>query len=213
MKVVEQSVELFLQTAPLTHINANLILQSIERAGRLCYKSEPKGDPGKFVRSLITRGHESVIEHGVVSAVVVTDRGISHEIVRHRIASYSQESTRYCNYGAEKFGKEISVIKPTFVDKESEDTWYSAMVKAEFSYFQLLHQGASPQTARSVLPTCLKTELFMTMNLREWRHFLWLRLSSEAHPQIRSLAREILDTLFCFFPDVFFDLEFRMKES
>ena len=211
MRIVEQSVELFLQNGPLTHVDANLILQHIERAGRLCYKSESKGDPGKFVRSLIDRGHESVIEHGVVSALVVTDRGISHEIVRHRISSYSQESTSYCIYSSDRFGGEITVIKPDFgTNAPDSQMWEEAVEQAEKSYLGLIGNGVSPQIARSVLPTCLKTELMMTTNLREWRHFLRLRMSVKAHPQMRVLAGQMLDVFLQYFPDVFGDL---MKEA
>lgn len=174
-------------------------LKVIESAGRTCYKSEFKSDadPGTFVRRLIKRGHLSVIEHASASMRIVCDRGISHEIVRHRIASYSQESTRFCNYTKEIFGKGITVIKPVSMsmNEYSYITWMYAMDTAEECYLRMIENGVSPQIARSVLPTCLATELVMTANFREWRYFFSLRCGPEAHPDMRlvaCLAREIL---------------------
>ena len=186
-------------------------LQAIERAGRVCYKSEDKitDDSAEiFCRMIYKRGHESVIEHAVASLRIVCDRGVSHEIVRHRIASYSQESTRYCNYSKDKFGNEINVIMPPDIGYCSDpecgsacprlgpiceqcqltDIWFMGVEAAESTYKQLTQRGISPQIARSVLPNCLKTELVMTANFREWRHFLTLRTDKAAHPQMREIA-------------------------
>lgn len=170
----------------------------IERAGRVCYKSENKikrDSAETFIRNILKRGHESVIEHVSVTVRVICDRGVSHEIVRHRIASYSQESTRYCNYSDDKFGNEITVIEPCFFNDEGYGykVWYDACQSAEDAYFDLLKDGASPQEARSILPNSLKTEMFVTMNLREWRHFFRLRCSPAAHPQMRQIANMILN--------------------
>ena len=170
----------------------------IERAGRVCYKSEGKiGDRSaeKFIKNILKRGHESVIEHISITVRVICDRGVSHEIVRHRIASYSQESTRYCNYATDKFSNEITVIKPLFWVDESAQfmIWKQGMEGCERAYFALINAGATPQEARSVLPNSLKTEIFMTMNFREWRHFFTLRCSSAAHPQMRQVASMIFE--------------------
>lgn len=170
----------------------------IERAGRVCYKSEGKigvGSAEKFISEILQRGHESVIEHVSITVRVICDRGVTHEIVRHRIASYSQESTRYCNYTSDKFSNEITVIKPLFWEESNEKflIWREAMEDAERHYFKLINAGASPQEARSVLPNSLKTEIFMTMNFREWRHFFTLRCGSAAHPQMQQVANMILD--------------------
>lgn len=176
----------------------------IERAGRVCYKSENKikrDSAETFIRGILKRGHESVIEHVSVTVRVICDRGVSHEIVRHRIASYSQESTRYCNYADDKFGNEITVIEPCFFDSHSNEfdecykysIWYEACKYAEDCYNNLISRGASPQEARSILPNSLKTEMFVTMNLREWRHFFKLRCSPAAHPQMRQIANMILN--------------------
>lgn len=191
------------------------ILKKIEKAGRTCYKSEQKitkDSAREFVKKILTSGHESVIEHEKVTVRVICDRGVSHEIVRHRIASYSQESTRYCNYSKDKFGSEITVIEPFFwrtggnKNKEKYAVWKKCMEDAERAYFKLLELGASPQEARSVLPNSLKTEIVITMNLREWRHFFKLRTSSAAHPQMREIARPLLAEFKKRIPVIFDDL-------
>lgn len=133
-------------------------------------------------------------EHGVHHDVTVkftTDRGVSHEIVRHRPASYAQESTRYCNYAQDKFGSEITVVRPSWCKDPESDIWKDwemACRRAESDYFLMLSKGCTPQEARSVLPNSLKTELVMTANLDEWNHFFYLRCAQAAHPDIRELA-------------------------
>lgn len=179
-------------------INGKDILKKIEKIGRVCYKSEDKitdKSSEKFVQSIINRGHESVIEHVSISVRVICDRGVSHEIVRHRIASYSQESTRYCNYSQEKFGNELTFIKPCFweYDDEKYIEWENSMKNIENEYMTLIEIGAHPEEARTVLPNSIKTELVMTMNLREWRHFFRLRTTKFAHPQMKEIADMILE--------------------
>lgn len=192
MKIISPSVEL-LYCTPFS-------AQRIEVAGRTCYKSEnliDEDSADRFVEMITKRGHESVIEHASASFRIVTDRGISHELVRHRLASYSQESTRYCNYSRDKFDQQITVIRPSgfLLGSEAETRWMAACGDAERAYFALLDAGAPPQNARSVLPTCLKTEIVMTANFREWCHFIKLRLSPEAHPDIRPLAYGVYQEL------------------
>lgn len=187
MKVINPSVELINAPAYET------LLNTVETAGRVCYKSEDKiceGSAEKFIAGILKRGHEAVIEHGVLTVKFTCDRGVTHEIVRHRIASYCQESTRYCNYSQEKFSNEITVIKPCFFEEGTVNylLWLRACRDAEAAYLTLLGSGATPQEARSVLPNSLKTELVMTANIREWRHFLKLRTSERAHPQMREVA-------------------------
>lgn len=186
-------------------------LQLIERAGRTCYKSEDRiteESAAAFVKMILQRGHESVLEHAIASFRVVCDRGVSHEFVRHRLASYSQESTRYCNYAKNKFGEEITVILPPAFETGSLEwhEWAAAVKAAEVSYLNLIRMGAPPEMARSVLPTCLKTELVATANFREWRHFLRLRTSPKAHPQMREVAGEIGRILLVECPAVFEDV-------
>jgi thymidylate synthase (FAD) len=192
--------------------NGRAILDLIERAARTCYKSEGKmtaESAGEFVRKLVqVRKHVSVIEHAVVTVRFICDRGVSHEIVRHRLAAYSQESTRYCNYSKDQFGKEITVIRPFLLAENSIRfmQWKFACETAEASYFALLEQGASPQEARAVLPNSLKTEIVMTANMREWRHVLLLRCSRAAHPQMRELMLPVLAEFKQHLPELFEDI-------
>lgn len=189
------------------------LLKTIEAAGRTCYKSEhliAKDSAEALVRKFIGWGHESALEHSAITVKFICDRGVSHEIVRHRIAAYSQESTRYCNYSKDGFGGEITVIKPsTFADyTEAYATWEYACECAEDMYFKLLDIGCTPQQARAVLPNSLKTELVMTANIREWRHFLKLRTDKAAHPDIRVVARKLLDLFKEWYPVFFEDISY-----
>ena len=195
-----------------TPIDSKQILKQIEKAGRTCYKSEDRiteESAEAFVRKLIERGHESVLEHESITVRFVCDRGISHEIVRHRIASFSQESTRYCNYSNDRFRNNITFIKPCFLDEGTGGykLWKQAMFIAEKEYFELLNLGCTPQEARSVLPNSTKTEIVMTANLREWRHFLKLRTAKAAHPQMRELTVPLLHELQERIPVVFEDIQ------
>ena len=194
MKIIKPSVEI------LDKLNPEAILKKLEIAGRVCYKSEDKITPEsavKFISSILKRGHESVIEHFSFSVKFIVDRGVSHEIVRHRIASYSQESTRYCNYSKDGFDNQITVIEPSFLvnDTDGYEIWERGCKQAEQAYFDMLNYGCMAQEARAVLPNSLKTEIVMTANLREWRHFLKLRTSKAAHPQIREVANMLLNEL------------------
>lgn len=183
MKIVKQS-------AKLLHVAASPE-RLIEAAGRTCYRSDARGDPGAFVARLIERGHESVIEHACATVHLVTDRGVSHELVRHRLASYSQESTRWCGYDGERFGNEITVIEPPGLTASQREGWRSTSKVCESWYLELRRTGAPPEIARSVLPTCLKTEIVVTANFCEWRHIFRLRLAPAAHPQMRELMRMV----------------------
>lgn len=190
MKVIKPSVEI------MTTEDYISMIKRIELAGRTCYKSEEnvKEDSAeRFIMAIMNKNHESVLEHANVTVRVVCDRGVTHEIVRHRIASYSQESTRYCNYSNDKFGNEITVIEPCFLENGTEnyDLWLNSCENAERMYFKMLENGMTPQEARSVLPNSLKTEIVMTMNVRSWRNFFKLRCSKEAHPQMREVAEMI----------------------
>ncbi len=174
-------------------INAEVMLRRLEKAGRVCYKSEDRISENShfsFLKSIISKGHESVLEHEKITVTIVCDRGISHEIVRHRIASYSQESTRYCNYHNDKFGNELTFIKPCFWQEDSPQyvIWLDMMKNVEHKYNELIKMGAQPQEARSILPNSLKTEIVVTMNIREWRHFFKLRTSPISHPQMREIT-------------------------
>lgn len=198
-----------------------VVLDTIERVGRTCYKSEDKiteFSAEGFVRGLIKRGHEAMIEHGSVTLCFINDRGVSHEEVRHRIASYGQESTRYCNYSKEKFDGEVTYIDiergmeldatvsrlPRDIKLAIIREWIQACLDAEEHYMTMLKLGATPQIARSVLNSSTKTEICITMNFREWRHFIRLRNDPTAHPQMREVAQQALDMLYEKYP-VFFE--------
>ncbi len=207
MRIIEPYFEF------MEEIKGDDILKRIEKIGRVCYKSEDKiteDSAKKFVANILKRGHESVIEHEKVSVKIICDRGVTHEIVRHRIASYSQESTRYCNYSNEKFGKELTIIKPLFWKEDSVEygLWINTMQAIENTYNKLIDLGAEPQQARSILPNSLKTEIVVTMNLREWRHFFKLRTAKNAHPQMREIACVLLDAFKKEIPVIFDDIEF-----
>ena len=194
MKIASPSVVF---VTPMNPEAGKIILSRIEQCGRVCYKSEDRiteDSAEKFCKGLIARGHEAVLEHCGFTVKIICDRGVSHEIVRHRLASYCQESTRYCNYGKGKFGGEITVIEPCYLEKRTAAyaIWKEACEAAESAYFSLLDEGCTPQKARAVLPNSLKTEIAMTANIREWRHFLKLRCSPAAHPQMREIANQLL---------------------
>ena len=206
MKIINPYTEI------LTPLDGRAILQHIELCGRVCYKSEDKitdTSAAKFVAGIIKRGHEAVLEHFDITVKFVCDRGVSHEIVRHRMASYCQESTRYCNYSKDAFGSEITVIRPSFLTEGTPgwQYWKVTCRMAEKSYFELLDWGCTPQEARAVLPTCLKTEVVMTANLREWRHFFKLRTAPAAHPQMREVAIPLLHQMRSQVPVIFDDIE------
>jgi len=223
----------------LTQIDRVAILKRIELAGRTCYKSEGRiteDSAPSFVKGIIESGHESVIEHASISVKFIVDRGVSHELVRHRIASYSQESTRFCDYiGSHMattitgcstygiiFGGHVCFVIPSWVrtelpEKMEDDAfspdwepsvgkWLSAMRTAEIAYQDLRGMRWTPQQARSVLPNSLKTEIVTTMNLREWRHVLRLRTSKRAHPQMREVMIPLLEELKKVLPEVFQDV-------
>lgn len=201
-------------------------LKRIERIGRVCYKSEDRitedGESAKkFVKMLLDKGHEAMIEHSELSIMFTCDRGVSHEIVRHRMASYAQESTRYVNYANDKFGNEISVIdiKPGMdLDTKTSELheyrlnaiyveWLTAMRNAEEHYLNMIELGATPQIARSVLPNSVKTNITMTANYREWRHFFKLRTAKGAHPQMREIMVKLCKDLQSKIPIIFDDID------
>ena len=198
----------------LSDINGMEMLKNIEYIARTCYKSEDMMtdlSAVKMVESLIDRGHEAMLEHEKISVKFIVDRGVSHEIVRHRVASYAQESTRYCNYSKDKFGNELTFISPCFWSRCSREyeEWYAAMNSAEDIYFELINWGVTPEQARTVLPNSIKTEVVMTANLREWRHFFKLRAigtTGKPHPQMLEVTVPLLAEFKALIPVVFDDL-------
>lgn len=208
MKIVKASYEI------LTEINGLEILKRIERAGRTCYKSEDRITDDsciKFVKSILDSQHESVIEHESISIRFICDRGVSHELVRHRLSSFSQESTRYINYTKENKGGECTFIDISDyikIDTDAYKDWLMAMRNCETSYKDLIDAGCSPQIARSVLPNSLKTEIVITSNIRQWRTMLKQRTSKAAHPQMRELMCPLLDELKVKLPILFDDINY-----
>jgi len=211
MRIIEPSFEI------LHMAEEEEVYRLLEIAARNCYKSENKiaqGTAKDLLRRLMKTGHESVIEHISISVRIICDRGITHELVRHRLCSFSQESTRYANYSKEKFGKEITVIRPFFWEKGSQayELWADAMQNAEWAYFDLLSEGAKPQEARSVLPNGLKTDIVTTANIRNWKHIFNLRCSKASHPQIRQIMLPMLAEFYKRLP-VLFEAQYEKYES
>lgn len=195
----------------LDELNGAEILKKIERVARVCYKSEDKiteGSAEKTVKALIKSNHGAMLEHYSFSVKFICDRGVSHEIVRHRLASFAQESTRYCNYGNADGG--CTFIYPFWMNEDTDNEWRWACGTAERAYLDMLHKGATPQEARAVLPNSLKTEVVMTANLREWRHFFKLRACGDTgkpHPQMLEVAVPLLKEIKSLIPVIFDDLE------
>ena len=217
VKIIKSSYE-------IEEVDGHKILRNIEHAGKTCYQAEHTitksfKSAEDFVKMIIKRGHESVLEHEKVSVRVICDRGISHEIIRHRIASYSQESTRYCNYKSKGEIKIIDirqhlkrVVKNRVYQPLVIKCWEDAMLECQRSYNSMVDMGAPPELARSVLPNSLKTEIVMTMNLREWRHFFRLRaVNKRAHPQLREITVPMLKDFQKLIPVVFDDLEVEQR--
>lgn len=200
-------------------ISATKVYTNLELYGRTAYKSEAAitvGSAEKFLRNIIKSGHESVLEHENITVRFICDRGVTHELVRHRLAAYTQESTRYVNYAK----RGMQVVKPCFWDDDMQEggaptessykyrLWKAAMANAERSYNLLISRGATPQEARSVLPNSLKTEIVATMNIRQWRHVLAQRTSKAAHPQMREIMCKLLDELKQALPVLFEDIQY-----
>ena len=207
MKIIGPSYQI------LTDLKEASILQSIEAAGRTCYKSEDKITADScvtFAKNIIARGHESVLEHISLSIRFIANRGFTHCLVRHRLCSYSQESTMYCNYSTKKFDEGIQFIRPAyFVDYSMElMIWRDAMQAAEKAYLILISRGAKPREARGVLPIDVKTEIVATTNLRQWRHILKLRTGSHNHAIEQQLYRPLLKELQQEIPIIFDDITY-----
>lgn len=208
MKLIRPSYEI------LTPLDGAGILKNIEAIGRVCYKSEALikgGSAEKLVQKLIDSKHESVLEHAYMTVKFICDRGVSHELVRHRIASFTQESTRYCNYSKDGFGNELTFIIPPWYDETgaylADTIWREAMADAEDAYLDLLNLGWKPEQARDVLPVSIKTEIVVTANLREWRTIFTQRAAKTAHPQMRELMAPLLAELKSAVPVMFDDIK------
>lgn len=216
MKIVNAKAEVILPYSSWEEAR-NTFYAMIEKAGRTCYKSETMINPkssARFVKMIIENGHEAMLEHASMTVRFTVDRGVSHELVRHRLASFAQESTRYCNYSQDKFGNELTFIRPCFFKPKTPEYvwWLDSMKNAEETYMHLLELGATPQEARCVLPNSLKTEVVMTANMREWRHFFKLRAigtTGAPHPQMKEVALPLLRNVSEKLPELFGDIERR----
>ena len=207
-KLIFNNVKFIKQSAEVLTCSGygELEARRLEYYGRICYNStENISDKSyeTFLTTIIENGHESVLEHGSATVMFVTDRGTTHEIVRHRLASYSQESTRYVAYGVKKC---LLLIEPIGVPNDKVNEVKDSAIAAGNAYLDLIRNGVSAENARHTLPNLTATKLIMTANYREWRHFLKLRCSVTAHPHIRQLAREVLGQLHAMIPVIFDDL-------
>jgi len=226
MKLIKPSFEILTPARLDYNVGLNIIAD-IEKAARTCYQSEGKiewdkdDEPVsglKLVKKLLDRKHEAMLEFGPsITVKFICDRGVSHELVRHRLASFAQESTRYCNYSNDT---NISFIIPSWLELEedqnikitvpSEDQamiWLRSMSRAEIDYNRLIAKGWTPQQARTVLPNSLKTSINIKANIREWRHIFKLRCAKTAHPQMRELMIPLLTDFQNHIPILFDDLE------
>lgn len=212
MKIVDPSFE-FMYIP-----DGEFVLSHLEAAARTCYKSEDKITPESakvLLKRVIKSGHESVLEHTSITVRIICDRGVTHELVRHRLCSFSQVSTRYVNYHQDKFGREITVIRPFFWSKDTNQymMWVKAMQACETTYMWLIENGASAQEARTVLPNSLMTEIVVSTNIREWRHIFKLRCDKAAHPQMRQVMIPMLLEFNNRIPLLFEDIAAKYKDQ
>jgi thymidylate synthase (FAD) len=188
VKIIEPSFSLSTPLGPLTPEAGVQMLRFIETQARISHRSEDKQTKDSWLRFIkavvLNHGDWSVTEHASITATIRTDRGITHELVRHRVGSYTQESTRFV-----RNANDVEFIKPESIREEySQITWWDSLQVAETNYHALLLQGIRPQEARSVLPNALAATIAVTYNLRNWRHFLLMRTSKEAHPDMKRIT-------------------------
>ena len=202
MRIIGQRV------ADVTPITYRDLIRLVSRGARTCYNSFDKAGTReaeeKFIQGLIKAGHESVIEPVTLSVEIVTSRSTQNQLVRHRHASFSVASQRYCNFATDKYGNEVEFIKP--IGLKDEDTWEEAIAKAESSYMALIKSGNPPEVSRAVLPQCTATRMCMSANIREWRHIFKMRCDKTAQAEVRSLMRNVLNTFLFKYPCFFIDL-------
>lgn len=206
MQILEPLIE-------VEKVNGKEIMKKIERACRTCYRSEGKITEESYktlLKNCITRGHESVLEHEKVTIRMTCDIGVYKDLTRHRIASFSIESTRYCNYGKDKFNNEIKFIKPCNIEEGTElyTKWKNTCEEIEKNYIEMANLGATPDQMRMILPHSTAAEVTMTANIREWKHILDLRASSHAHPAIRQLLIPLLLHFKNIMPEIFEDAKY-----
>ena len=193
-------------------IDGKQIMKRIERACRTCYRSEGKITEDSYknlLKNCITSGHESVLEHEKVTVRIYSDIGSYKDLTRHRFASFSVESTRYCSYDKNKYGNEIAFMNPIYIeDKEVYETWKKTMEEIEKGYMEMKKLGASTDMCREVLPHSTAGEYTMTANIREWKHILKLRTNSHVHPSIRQVLIPLLKYFKEQMPEIFDDVPY-----
>ena len=205
MKIVEPWIQ-------VENFDGKQIMKNIERACRTCYRSEgliTEDSYKKLLKNCINRGHESVMEHEKITVRMQCDVGVYKDLTRHRFGSFSIESTRYCNYGKDKFDNEIKFINPCNMDKkELFNEWYSSCIEIEQRYMNMVKLGATPDQMRMILPHSTAAEVTMTANIREWRHILDLRTKKMTHPAIRQLLIPLLLLFKKEMPELFDNIEY-----
>ena len=188
------------------------IMKRIERACRTCYRSEgniTEDSYKKLLKNCLTRGHESVLEHEKITVRIYNDIGSYKDLTRHRFASFSVESTRYCSYDKDKYGNQISVINPVYIeDKEMYETWKKTIEEMEKGYMKLKELGATTDMCRNLLPHSTAAEYTMTANIREWKHIFELRANNHVHPAIRQVMIPLLRYFKEQMPDIFDDVPY-----
>lgn len=205
MKIIKPWIE-------IERIDGKNIMKNIEKACRTCYRSEnliTEESYKNLIKNCLNRGHESILEHEKITIRMCCDIGVYKDLTRHRFGSFSIESTRYCNYGKDKFDNEIKFIEPCNIDKkELFNEWYSACTEIEQRYLKMAELGATPDQMRMILPHSTAAEVVMTANIREWRHILSLRASKMTHPSVQQL---MIPLLLCFkrcMPELFEDINY-----
>lgn len=196
--------------------DAKKIMKNLEKACRTCYRSEDKITEESYktlLKNCINRGHESILEHEKITIQMVCDIGVYKDLTRHRLASFSIESTRYCNYGKDKFDNEIKFIKPCNIDEDSEiyDFWKHTMERVEMNYLHMAARGATPDQMRMLLPHSTAALVTMTANIREWKHILSLRTTMHTHPSVQQVMIPLLLKFEKDMPEVFGNIEYNLK--
>ena len=205
MRIVEPWIK-------VERIEGKKIMKRIERACRTCYRSEGKITDDSYknlINNCITRGHESVLEHEKVTVRIYSDIGSYKDLTRHRFASFSVESTRYCSYDKDKYGNEIAFINPVYIeDKEMYKVWEKTMQEIEKNYIKMKKLGATTDMCRELLPHSTAGEYTMTANIREWKHILSLRTTKYVHPSIRQVLIPLLKYFKEEMPEIFGNIEY-----
>lgn len=209
MRIVKPIVE-------IEKVDYNRIMKNLERACRTCYRSENNITEESYktlLKNCINRGHESILEHEKITIRMICDVGVYKDLTRHRIASFSIESTRYCNYGKDKFENEIKFIEPVNIDENTEiyEEWKTACGEIEKHYLKMANFGATPDQMRMILPHSTAAQVTMTANIREWKHILSLRANAHAHPAVEQVMIPLLIHFKEKMPEIFDNIEYDEK--